>query len=576
MPGKAYPDEPLFRYNWTAMTDGAIQAAIDQVANEGPVSASQIDLGLAGETLQIVTDKGPAGQGPILSYRFATGNRLTLSENGGDGIKAGYSALTLGGMTFLAHLIPDTMRGFALVIDNDTRIATVIELWFGGHARKREVMREMWQGYAYQADEAVPEKRHIATNRLEGKAFYWKQDAGHETLEFFSTAAYSHFVELSRMDRKQGYCAPSDYIEIKDGLGIYTRTECEFSGIFTAYVVDLNALKQIGLRLGFNAADELEFYLFRGEGEWLGQVAQFEKFEDVSGDPLARPDNTKGSRRVYRPLETMTKMTEAEVAAVVAKGPKVFAGPSVMAGNGHEPTDLLSGLKFTVRYDNGPVMDYDFTGAEELRWRMDGGAWKTDRYNAWEAVPGVFMFGHLLGGAKDHDGHIVVADLQSGMATCYNGYLNTPWIANEAGARTYFGKLEGAHIPDPGSKRHGYTEEMLGRCLTWNYSPGLTSMHLYSTPYTTSWIIFTPTGHGGTSWAGSGSQVKIRDGLYFIYWVEEACNGTLGTILVNMRTMHDTGIGYHCGDEGLSMSPVGAIARHAGQFDLQRFFEPRA
>ena len=71
--------------------------------------------------------------------------------------------------------------------------------------------------------------------------------------------------------------------------------------------------------------------------------------------------------------------------------------------------------------------------------------------------------------------------------------------------------------------------------------------------------------------------MKIRDGLYFARWCEEACNGTLGTLLLNMRTMHDAGIGYHMGKNGgLSMSPVGAPARHAGKFDVDEYFGPDA
>ena len=38
-----------------------------------------------------------------------------------------------------------------------------------------------------------------------------------------------------------------------------------------------------------------------------------------------------------------------------------------------------------------------------------------------------------------------------------------------------------------------------------------------------------------------------------------------------MRTMHDSGIGYHCGDNGLSLSAVGAYARLAGKFDVTRY-----
>jgi hypothetical protein len=566
----AYPDVPLFRYEYTQLSQDRITAALAPAAVSGPQAKSPVDPSLAGTSLQIVTDGGPE-----LSYRFNSAGQLSVSESGGAAQDAGYGALRLGRIVFFAHLLPGSARGFAVYVDQGTGLSTVVELWFGDQKARREPSRAVWYGYGRQAGQPAPEKRHVATNRVEGKALYWKQDAGFETLEYFASAAYSHFVELTRLDGKRGYSAPSDYIEIDEAHYIYTRTEAEFSGIFTTYVMDLNAVEQVGLRIGFNGVDELEYYLFRGTGEWLGQIAKFEEFGDTSPPPIPAPDSSKGSRRVYRPLETMPRMTPAEVNKAVAEHTKVFAGPSVMAGNGHPPTAALAGKSATLRYDGGPVVEYRFDAAEQLTYRLDGGGWTSARYNAWEPVPGVFMFGHLLPGTKDHEGHIVVADFASGMVTCFNGYLNTPYFANEAGARTWFGRIEAAGVPDPGDARHDYTDEMLGRCITWNYSPGLTSMHLYSTPYTTSWIIFTPTGHGGMQWSGSGAHVKIRDGLYYIYWLEEACNGTLGAILVNMRTMHDTGIGYHCGNDGLSMSPVGALARHAGRFDVGRFFARR-
>src|SRR5690606_41090676 len=54
--------------------------------------------------------------------------------------------------------------------------------------------------------------------------------------------------------------------------------------------------------LGFNGADELEFYMFRGTGEWLGQLARFEALGDFSADPLKIEDAKKGERRVYRQI----------------------------------------------------------------------------------------------------------------------------------------------------------------------------------------------------------------------------------------------------------------------------------
>jgi len=573
MPKRAYPDVPLYRYPWTALSEAAIIAQLDRAAGQAPACASGLEKGLAGTSLRIVTDDG----GPALAYEFLSDSRVSFAENGGGKVEAGYGALKLDHLVLIAHIIPKSLRAYAVVIDERTDLATVFELWFGGQEAKREVSRAVWQGYRDRGQGSAPEGRHVATNRVEGKALYWKQDAGYETLEYYPSAAYSHFVELTRLDGRYGYCGPSDYVRVDEEQYIYTRTECEFSGIFTAYAMDLNRLEQIGLRLGFNGADELEYYLFRGTGEWLGQIAQFEKFGDVSGNPVPAPSKAKGDRRVYRPVQTMPKMTKAQVDAAVAKSTRIFEERSSMAGNGADPVGDLAGKSFAIHYDGGPAIEYRFESEEVLQWRKDGkGGWTSARYRAWEGMPGVYLFGHVLEGEPNHDGHMIVADLDAGLATCFNGYLNTPYFANEAGARTLRGVVKGEGIPDPGTRRHAFADELLGRAFTWNYSPGLTSMHLYSTPETVSWIIFTDDGHGGMEWSGPGDFVKIRENLFFVYWLEPACNGTLGTILINMRTMHDMGIGYHCDEKGLSLGQVGAHARHAGHFDVQRFFRKEA
>ncbi|AKH41971.1 hypothetical protein FHS61_002496 [Altererythrobacter atlanticus] len=567
MARQAYPDVPLFRYDYTDLDKARIAQALAAPAQAGPASRSELDDRLAGTTLTIITeDAGP------LSWQFRPGRRLAF-----DGKECGYGALALGHVTLIAHLVPGTTTGFAIAWDRDNGLATVFELWFGDGPAP--VAREVNRAIHFGKVENTPatQDRHQPTARVEGRALSWTEDTGNRTIDYYPSAMYSHWVELDRLNEGRGYSAPSDYIQLTEDIYAYTRTESEFSGLWHMYLMDMNRLESVGLRLGFNGADELEYYMFRGTGEWLGQIARFEEFGDVSGDPIKIENGKKGERRIYRPLQTMPRMTPEQVAAAVARGPKIFDGPSIMAGNGLPPSKAMAGRNFTVRYDAGPVMEYRITGPDRLEWRKDGsGGWTGARYNAWETMPGVFIFGHFLEGSKDHDGHIVVADFESGMATCFHGYLNTPFFANEAGAETWFGKLEGAEVPDPGGKRHERTMDMIGRAFTWNYSPGLTSMHVYSTPNTVSWVIFTPDGHGGTEWSGTGDFIKIRDQLYFCRWQEEACNGTLGTILINMRTMHDSGIGYHCGEEGLSISAIGAFARHAGKIDVDKFFGGKA
>ena len=581
MPGTPYPKEQMHRIAYTKLSERQITDKLNPAIASGPTSASPLSDALAGKSIRIVTDKGPA-----LAYTFSRTNRLSVAENGGSTAQAGYGALTLGSVIFFAHLIPDTQRGYAVVFDQNSNLATVIELWFSGFQDNREVQREIYYGYVDQPGQEAPKARHVTTNRVEGKGFYWKQDTGAETLEFYPSAAYSNFVELSRLGGELGFCAPSDYIKNNDDFFIYTRTECEFSGTFTAYVMDLNRVEQIGLRLGFDANDALEYYVFRGKGEWLGQLAQFEKFGDEAGMPVppapAGQTPAKGARRVYRPLRTMAKMSKADVDAAVAKRASAFpaatAGPGAQMGGNRGPnTSWLAGKSLTLRYDNAPAMEYRFDDAETLNWRKEGDSgWIKARYQAWESMPGVILFGHLLEGAPNHDGHSVVVDFHQGLVTCFNGYLNTPYFANEAGVKILFGVIEMEGLIPPKYNRHQFTDEMVGRAVSQNYAPGLTSMHLYTTPHSLSWIIFTDTDAGGLEWSGPAAYVKIRDGLYFMYWLEEACNGTLGTILVNLHTMRDVGVGYSCGTNGLGMSAVGAHERLAGQFDIKRFYQVKA
>lgn len=567
---RAYPDVPLFRYPYTELTKDQVAAKLAAAARGGPGHKGALDgADLAGKTLRFVSEGGPE-----FSWAFGPNNRVVHADK-----SAGYGALDLEHVTLIAHLVPDSTRAFAIVWDRRSNAATVFELWFGdGPAPEaREINRAVWHGYM-DTGAGKPAELHHPTLRCEGRALAWTEDTGARTLEYYCSVTYTHWVERDRLSEGRGYSAPADYVFLTEDLYAFARVEAEFSGLLHMYVYDANRLTSVGLRLGFDGLDNLEYYMFRGTAEWLGQNARFEALGDFSAEPLKIADGRKGERRIYRPLATMDKMTPAEVDAVIAAGNvHVFDRESPMAGNGTAKSAALAGRDFTIEYDGGPRMDYRVKGAETLDWRKDGGNWTEARYNAWEVMPGAFIFGHLLAGERNHDGHIVVADFAAGLATNFHGFLNTPYFANEAGAETLFGKLIGQGIPDPGRKRHERTRDLLGRAFTWEYSPGLNSMHLYSTPNTTSWIIPTPDGHFATEWSGSGDFVKIRDQLYFARWQEEACNGTLGTILINMRTMHDAGIGYHMGKQGgLSMSNVGAPARHAGKIDVDRFFGPKA
>ena len=587
MSTRNYRPLQMHRIPYSDLTESQVTQALRPAAS-GPGSKSTLSNALAGKRFRIVTDEG----GPTLEYNFRNGRELELSENGGKPVKAGYGAMEDRSLVLVSHMIPGTQRGFELVVDQQSGLATVFEVSFSGYAaletaaaaqakrepqfkngrRNREAQRKIWFGYVDKGG-AAPTARHTYTNRLEGKGIYWKQDNDVEILEFYLSILYSNFIELTRFGGEMTVCAPTDYIMVNDHQFIYSRIECEFSGTYTLQVVDLFDMTQKGVRLGLTDKDELEYYMYTGKGEITGQTATFEVFGN-NGE-------TRGVRRTYRPLETFEVMTDDEVKEQVLNHAHAFgdgkgSGAAGMGGYKSEKITRFTGKKLTARMDNGPVIDYDFASNEKLKWRYQGDAnWREAWYEMYEPDDELYFFAHLLDAEFPRSCAMVALDMKNGLSTIVKGTTGTPFRNNETHPTYYFGvfQMEGGPTP-PQYLRHSWTDEMVGEAVTWNYqrgNPGLTSMHFYATPSSYSWIIFQPDGSGGLQWSSPGWYSKLRDGVYIMAWVEEACNGTLGVILFNKRLMHDAGFGFHVGRNGLSLSVVGARARHAGRFEISKY-----
>ena len=592
MPKRTYRSLQMHRIPYTDLSESQVTQAL-RAGAAGPASQSPVSNVLSGTRLKIVTDGGP-----VLAYTFRTAKDLELSENGGKPIKAAYGALEDRSLLLISHLVPGTQRGYQLVVDQHTGLATVFEVSFNGYAaleiaaaaeakrepqfkngrRNREVQRKVWFGYVDRGG-LVPTARHTYTNRLEGKGLYWKQDTDIEILEFYVSVTFSNFIELSRFGGEMTVCAPTDYLMVNDHQFIYSRIECEFSGTFTLQLINLFDMTQKGVRLGLTEQDVLEYYLYTGQGSVTGQIASFEAFGN-NGE-------TRGPRRVYRPLETFEVMTDAEVKEQVLNHAHAFgdgqgSGAAGMGGYKSEVVTRFVGKGLSVNTGNdGPALEYTFTDERHLKWRYAGQAnWRDAFYEMYEPDDELYFFAHLLDAEFPRSCAMVAFDMKNGLATVVKGTTGTPFRNNETTPHYDFGtfKAEGSPTP-PTYLRHGWTDEMVGECVTWNYqrgNPGLTSLHFYATPSTYSWIIFQPDGSGGMQWSSPGWYSKLRDGVYLMAWVEEACNGTLGVICFNQRLMHDAGFGFHVGRNGLSLSVIGARARHAGKFDLKPYLGLKA
>ncbi|MBN1567865.1 MAG: MoaF N-terminal domain-containing protein [Acidobacteria bacterium] len=578
-----YPKEQMHRIKYTKITKEEIGRKLAARA-DWPACASAYSDALSGKSIRIVTDGGP-----VLKYEFKDKRKLTIAEGDGFAVEAAYGALELQNAVFFSHMVPKILKGYNVVIDLERNLATVFEVWFAGDKDSaglvlddREVQRHIYYGYVDVPGKDAPKTRHTLTNRVEGRGFHWKQDTGIETLELYPSVVSSSFVELTRFGGELTFCSPSDYVKVNDHLFIYDRTECEFSGIFTMYLMDLLSVMQVGVRLGFNEKDELEYYLFRGTGEIVGQLAHFEPFND-HGEKIvlgpSRPQTSrKGERPVYRPFRDNQPMPEEEVWQAVQKSTKIFPGGSAMAGNKMEISDYLAGKELTVRYDNGgPVWNYRFDDRRKLRWRREGESqWHEEIYEAFEPDEDLIFFAHLHSGTRPPESVQIVLDFRNGLTSCVDSKLGSAYMANEVSYRFIFGVMEMPGLVPPRYWRHAFTDELVGHAYTWNYADTLTSMHVYSTPHSYSWTIFMDNGALGMQWSSPSQYAKLRDGVYLFSWVEEACNGGQGTIVINTKTMHDAGFSFGGGKDGLNLGTMGAFARHAGFYDIKKYFGPKA
>jgi hypothetical protein len=584
---------PMHRYKYSKLGKEQIASRLIPTA-AGPECASELSGILVGRSLKIVTDDGP-----VLSYRFTDKNKLSLSENGGAVVEAGYGALTLKQMVFISHMLPKTLKGYNLFIDLDSNLVTVIEVWFcGGKDSQgevlddREVQRQIYFGYVEVPGREPPKARHHTTNRIEGKGMYWKQDTGIETLEFYTSVVSSNFVERTRQADDLSYCSPSDYILVDDKLFIYDRTECELSGIMTMYAVDLFAETQAGMRLGFNEKDELEYYLFRGTGEVVGHLARLEPFgehgEKTGLGPRPKPGesvaNPKGQRTAYRPARTFPHMSEEEMHQAAEKSTMAWnpdsprAQLSIVSANIPPLSNLLVGREFTLRYDNeGPVWEYRVVDTKTLHWRnKNEPQWHQETYRAFAADEKLVFFAHMHSGSRPRASVKIALDLLNGLTTCILSKMGTEYYGNEVSYRVIFGVSEMEGVEPPKYIRHKFTDELVGHGFTRSWSDTMTSMHLYATPHSAAWTIYTDDQTLGLQWSAPCIYVKLRTGVYLFNLVEEACDGIETSIVMNNKTMRVCGFEFQGGSGGVDLSVEGAIARSIGSYDVKRFFEPKA
>ncbi|MDR3310144.1 MAG: molybdenum cofactor biosynthesis F family protein [Oscillospiraceae bacterium] len=562
---------------------------------------------LAGKSFKVLLEGEFAPQ--QLEYKFKTAMDLVVTENG-KSYDAPANIVKFGKIVLFSHLVPGTSRGWHIIIDTKTNAVTAFETWFGisipiggdlfgtrpptgTREVAREVQRHYHFGWADFGGTAKPEKLHTTTNRLEGRGLHWKYCCGKEVLTYFPSVVCSTTVELDAPLDTVTVTYPSDYLRIDDETFIYAKWGVEFAGEMWLEVLDLFEMKAVGLKLGFDESDEFVYAFHNAVLEVTGDAAHLETIT-LNGDknpPMAMITG-RGARYAYRPKDLDPPMTHDEVEEAV-KTQRIFefGGPNIMmSGNTLAFNYDLVGKQFKLTYDhvqtpyawsakNKPdkllkEFEYDFSGRETLKWRVPGGAWNEEKYVCFEPAKDIYFFSHMVTGDAQHSNVTHAVDYSTGLTTCVWARVGS-WTSEwEISATALFGYAEGEGIaPYPFSKRHGFTTDLVGHSYAWAYSDSMSSIHVYSSPISSSWTIFQDDNSGGASWSSPCFFVKLRDDAYLFEWVEENCNGSQGLVCFNPQIMHDGGFFFGAGHAGLSLNITGAYARKLGEFDVNKYFE---
>ena len=540
-----------------------------------------------------------------LAYEIKDEKELVVTENEAT-FTAPYAAISQGPITLLTHLIPGSSRGWHVVIDRRSWAVTAFETWFGitvpvgldlfGQKEPdyyrdipREIQREYYFGWLDKGDNEKPEKLHTTTNRIEGRGLHWDYDNGYEILTFNPSVCCTTISELGKEMGGITVTNPADYIRIDDENYIYARWEVEFSGKMWIEIMNFFDFTAVGVDFGFEKDDSLTYRLHTAKLELTGDAAHLERIFSY-GDkerPMAGRMSQKGGRYAYRPMDIDVPMTHDEAYAHAKEKVMLFGeGRNIMAsGNNLPDCTALVDKKFKIWADNekyaqapwsgekGTPWEYWFVDEKTLKWRYGGRRWHEERYKCFEPDKELYFFGHLMTGDPEYSMVAHAVDFRNGLATTIKtgiGNWQSEW---EAGANVAFGTVEYGDLKAPFARRHHFTDELLGYCFAWAYSDSMSSIHVYSSPESYSWTIFSGDNSGGATWSSPCFYIKLRPQVYLFQWVEEKCNGSQGLVVMNRKIQHDGGFFYGVNHDGLKLNMTGAFMRELGHFNIRKYFD---
>ncbi len=147
----------------------------------------------------------------------------------------------------------------------------------------------------------------------------------------------------------------------------------------------------------------------------------------------------------------------------------------------------LAGKTYRFVIDTGEgtgVYTLRFTGSTTLEWACGEDAPKAETYECRKADDFTYLLSYNVGGLTPRQNHTWVIDLENELVTflrCAMG--ENPFDAYMIESHFGFGYVEVEGKPHTDLRRHGFTDEVTGTCVRWHYGHGMSTIHVYHSPY---------------------------------------------------------------------------------------------
>ena len=227
----------------------------------------------------------------------------------------------------------------------------------------------------------------------------------------------------------------------------------------------------------------------------------------------------------------------------------------------------LAGKSFRLVMDKEEDFYVSFLTGNTLEWsKFSGGKIVRENYECAKIDELTYFVNFELSGFSPRTNISLILDMEQRLVTfvrTYTGFHEKyPYLVE---SDYDFGAIDIAGFPLP-AKRHGYTTDLVGKRVLWNYGPKLSIVHVYYNP---NYIRITfPADLKSQDWREGierypydepTTYIKIKDGIYAVSVIEKnrSRRGETGNsllFLMDMVRVHDVGRSF-----GNTPSSSGAI-----------------